>query len=643
MLTGILLLSLFSFFNDHAVRAASEQMVGIDANLGLDRGAAAAGDPFWLESIKHRGSSAYNPDPTYQVFRNVKDFGAKGDGVTDDTAAINLAISYGDRCGGGAKACNSSTITPALVYFPKGVYLVSAPVIAYYYTQLIGDARSPPTLLASDNFEGMAVIDADPYIPGGDGAQWYGNTNNFFRSVRNFVIDVRRVPPERPQGTGIHWQVAQATSLINIVFEMSIVPGTAHQGIWMENGSGGFIGDLVFNGGKYGMWVGNQQFTVRNVTINNADTAILNHWNWGWTFQGVTINNCKIGFDLLQGVGAVAIVDAVVRDTPTFIRSAAAADATLAGSLVLNNIHIKNVPTVVADGNGTSILSGGARGVIKSWGQGNVYSGTSPAGEFTQGSIAAARKPSMLLDSAGRVFGKTHPQYEEHSVHQFVSVKDYGARGDGATDDTAAIQSFLRRFGGRRILFFDAGTYIVTSTVTIPAGTRMVGEAWSVIAGKGKAFADQENPQVVVKVGEKYSCGVVEITDMIFSTVGPAPGAIVVEWNVREPYGQQGAAGMWDSHIRLGGASGTELELANCPPRAPDTEPCMAAFLALHLTHGSTAYLEGTWVWLADHDLDGDGVSQISIYSGRGILSESEGPVWMVGTACEPDSLCAKL
>lgn len=57
-----------------------------------------------------------------------------------------------------------------------------------------------------------------------------------FRSVRNFVIDVRNVPAGMSQGTGIHWQVAQATSLINIVFYMSAAPGTAHQGIWMENG-----------------------------------------------------------------------------------------------------------------------------------------------------------------------------------------------------------------------------------------------------------------------------------------------------------------------------------------------------------------------------------------------------------------------
>lgn len=37
-------------------------------------------------------------------------------------------------------------------------YLVSTPIIALYYTQLIGDARNPPTLLAAAGFSGMAVI-----------------------------------------------------------------------------------------------------------------------------------------------------------------------------------------------------------------------------------------------------------------------------------------------------------------------------------------------------------------------------------------------------------------------------------------------------------------------------------------------------
>lgn len=56
------------------------------------------------------------------------------------------------------------------------------------------------------------------------------------------------IPASRQQ-YGIHWQVAQATSLQNIVVNMSEDPGTQHWGIFMENGSGGFVSDLIFNGG----------------------------------------------------------------------------------------------------------------------------------------------------------------------------------------------------------------------------------------------------------------------------------------------------------------------------------------------------------------------------------------------------------
>lgn len=45
---------------------------------------------------------------------NVKDFGAKGDGVTDDTVAIQTAIFYINSIGGGT------------LYFPNGVYMIKA-------------------------------------------------------------------------------------------------------------------------------------------------------------------------------------------------------------------------------------------------------------------------------------------------------------------------------------------------------------------------------------------------------------------------------------------------------------------------------------------------------------------------------------
>jgi glucan 1,3-beta-glucosidase len=76
------------------------------------------------------------------------------------------------------------------------------------------------------------------------GAEWYTNQNNFYRQVRNFVIDITRLSPSGGQSC-IHWQVAQATSLQNIVFKM-VQGGTGNNqmGIFMENGSGGMPVDI---------------------------------------------------------------------------------------------------------------------------------------------------------------------------------------------------------------------------------------------------------------------------------------------------------------------------------------------------------------------------------------------------------------
>lgn len=97
---------------------------------------AVACAPFWMENVKHQGVASFNKNSssTYQVFRNVKDYGAVGDGVTDDTAAIQRAVADGARCAPGV--CKSDTRTPAVVYFPGGTYLISKSIIDYYYTQV---------------------------------------------------------------------------------------------------------------------------------------------------------------------------------------------------------------------------------------------------------------------------------------------------------------------------------------------------------------------------------------------------------------------------------------------------------------------------------------------------------------------------
>src|SRR4030067_1410415 len=63
---------------------------------------------------------------------NVKDFGAVGDGITDDTTAIQNAIDFIQSYGGSAQIySNGSNDTQfgGALYIPKGKYKITAPIV----------------------------------------------------------------------------------------------------------------------------------------------------------------------------------------------------------------------------------------------------------------------------------------------------------------------------------------------------------------------------------------------------------------------------------------------------------------------------------------------------------------------------------
>ena len=113
----------------------------------------------------------------------------------------------------------------------------------------------------------------------------------------------------------------------------------------------------------------------------------------------------------------------------------------------------------------------------------------------------------------------------------------------------------------------------------------------------GDYFGDMNHPKVVVKVGEPGDVGSMEIVEMLFSTKGPTAGAIMIEWNVRAD--KPGAAGMWDSHVRVGGAKGSDLDFANCPKKSFN-EKCFSTSMLLHVTSQASGYFENVWTWIAD-------------------------------------------
>lgn len=597
---------------------------------------------WWFATIERTGKVPFGTNPDYPVFRNVKSFGARGDGVTDDTVAINNAITAGGgRCGLG---CDSSTTTPALIYFPPGTYLVSAPLIQYYYTHMVGDLKNIPTIKATANFQGAAVIDANPYA--NTGWNWFTNQNNFFRQLRNFKIDIRSQPMNT--GVGIHWQVAQATSLQNIEFYMieNKSEQNRQQGIVMENGSGGFMTDLKFFGGGIGAALGSQQFTARNMEFNNCRVAVQQIWNWIWNYHGLKINNCNIGFDLTGGdgneqtTGSVIIQDSTFTNTPIAINTKySTSQRGTNGTLVIDNVNFApNVPVAVRNiQTGATVLTGNRR--IASFVQGRSYAGTN--GRPVQGEFPAPFKPAVLLDGAGNIFTRSKPQYADIPSSRFISVKSFGARGDGRADDTAAIQATLNAARTDQVVFFPHGAYLIHDTINIPANIRIVGEIWPLLMAAGTRFQDQRNPRPMLKVGNPGDVGNVEISDFMIETKGAHPGAILMQWNVAGA--TKGSAGLWDVHFRIGGSAGTDLQSDRCT-KTPNvnTQPnpqCIGAWMLLHITKSASIYMENNWLWVSDHELDRRDFNQINIYNGRGLLLESTKGAWLWGTASEHNVL----
>ncbi|KAI1335701.1 glucan 1,3-beta-glucosidase GLUC78 precursor [Xylariaceae sp. FL0016] len=602
-----------------------------------------AASSYWVSSIERQGKAVYADDDNYTVFRNVKDYGATGDGSTDDTAAINKAIQDGPgRC---IDNCDSRTRTPALVYFPPGTYMVSTPIIQTYYTQFVGDAVEVPTIKATQDFEGMGVIDANPYdynTTQDPPPNWYINQNNFFRQVRNFKIDITAMPSNK--GACIHWQVAQATSLQNIVFEMSTDTSSANQqkGLFIENGSGGFMANLTFNGGGIGADIGSQQFTSRDMTFNNCQTAIHMIWNWLWLMQGITINGGQVGINMTSDsmetikVGSLLLLDSKISNTKVGISTLYKPDLPdTNNTLIVDNVDMTDgVPTAIEYAKDGSVLLEGNQ-VVEGFAQGREYTGSS--GKAIQKVQSKISKPDGLLTTDGSVFTRVKPQYETVAASNFVSVKSNGAKGDGQTDDTSAIQKIFDSYQDGQVIYFDHGAYLISDTIKIPKNIKITGEMWPLLMATGDKFTDESNPAVVFEVGQAGDVGTVEMSDLIIETKGALPGAILMQWNVAGS--ESGSAGLWDVHFRIGGTSGTELQSDICSKNpnvttTPDAK-CMGTFMMLHLTKTASAYIENCWFWVADHELDLEDHNQINIYNGRGVLIEAQNPVWMWGTASE--------
>lgn len=139
-----------------ASEAAAREAMGLtpgtdvqayDADLAIWAGITP--DASWRDILDGTTTTASNlrtvkSQLNFAVF-NVKDYGAVGDGVTDDTAAIQAAITAANAAGGGT------------VYAPTGTYLISSSLVLSTGVTLRGDG----SIYSSVSTTGNTVIKLD--------------------------------------------------------------------------------------------------------------------------------------------------------------------------------------------------------------------------------------------------------------------------------------------------------------------------------------------------------------------------------------------------------------------------------------------------------------------------------------------------
>jgi hypothetical protein len=404
----------------------------------------------------------------------------------DDPKAVyvNAPTTAGDSSAALQEAIDkaSGTGREGIVFIPEGRYAITRTVYLWPGVRLIGYGAARPVFVLPPHTpgfqKGMGVMvmftGLTPHerpragdriafppvgsVPPNDNVA-DANPNTFYSAMSNIDIEIG---DGNPAAVAVRFHVAQRSFLAHMDFHV----GSGLAGVYQV---GNEAEDLHFYGGRYGILAEKTspawQFTLIDSVFEGQREAAIREHEAGLTLIRDAFRNVPKAIDIDEGY-------------PDKLWVKESRFENISGPVV--TISLENSPltevgfenAILSDApvfarlreSGKTVAGKGAVYQVKNFTYGLIV-----RGEGRMGSIGMQYDASPLA-SAPAVLPAAIRMLP-HSA-EWVNVHTLGVKGDGTSDDTAALQQAINT---HRVLYLPGGHYVVRDTITLRPDTVLIG------------------------------------------------------------------------------------------------------------------------------------------------------------------------
>ncbi len=428
------------------------------------------GLPLW-------GEESYYPvrlQDAKAVYLTKDQFPVHGDGVADDSAAIQSAIDQA-----------AAEHNEGILFIPEGRYRITKTIYVWPSVRIIGFGATRPVFVLADNTPGYQTGLGYMFL-------FAGGRKNTRRSIDyatgrppqpiEGTVPPNATVPDANPGTfysamsNVDFEIGQGNAAaVGIRFHVAQHCYLAHINFHLGSGLAGLkdIGneaeDLHFYGGQYGIvtekpspgW----QFTLLDSSFEGQTVAAIREHEAGLTLIHDTFR------DVPQAISIDPDYSEELWVKNSRFENIAGPAITISNEsnprteINLEDIACRHVKTFAhLRESGREFAGMGENYEVKTFSHGLTMSGAADAGAIR--SNFDAHMVKELPPPTGNVIAALPP------AQTWVNLQTLGVNGDGVTDDTAALQKAIAE---HPVLYIPMGRYLVTDTIRLRPDTVLIG------------------------------------------------------------------------------------------------------------------------------------------------------------------------